>query len=120
MTKADKLFLKVQELEKELWTAKDALRDCEDGFYYKTTSYCHGHKIVREFNNSYCLKEFIEDSGDGENYIITKLETDNPDWENWSSGYEEYHEEDTEKSTKEYYDYSDRRPRRLRRPRVIG
>ena len=88
MDKKEELFnlcKKVSDLQYQLYQAKQELYDFEDGFYYEVTYCRYGFEHHKVFNNSETLIEFLQNSAGGDNYIVTELKSDNPDWQDWHS-----------------------------------
>ena len=67
-------------LQKELYETMSKLHQTSDGYHYKITSICYGMKRTQKFINAWEAQRFIDESMGGENYIIDKVESDNPEW----------------------------------------
>lgn len=80
MTQYEELLQKYDKLQKELYETMSKLYQTSDGYHYKITSICYGMKRTQEFINAWEAQGFIDESMGGENYIIDKVESDNPEW----------------------------------------
>lgn len=77
---------KVESLRKELREAEQLLYITSDGYTYKAVSLGFGPPRKHEFMNAIAFDEFIENSRDGENYIIKEFETNNPVYDTEDEG----------------------------------
>ena len=76
------LINNVAKLREQLNNAEKELREYNDGYIYKITS-CRYHCYrVRTFHNAWVAEEFIQNSYDGENYIVEGVFSNNPNFKN--------------------------------------
>lgn len=72
------LINNVNKLRKQLLDAEKELYKYDDGYIYKVTYWCYHHYEIDTFHNAWVAEKFIEDSRDGENYIVDGVFSNNP------------------------------------------
>ena len=84
------LIDKVENLKKQLYDAEKELREYDDGFIYKITSWRYRCYRVRTFHNAWIAEEFIRNSCDGENYMIDGVFSNNPNFKDTICAFREH------------------------------